>query len=123
MYSGIGAIGIIPTFLTLKIKEQAAVRLVQDVSNPTAAERLATFKLCHDEFLGALSLVKPTRKSWGHSKMICPTNMVLEMIFTHNLPTNAALSSILAMMPSTHAQHALLLLQLQFLSSRMTRQC
>ncbi len=43
-YSSIGAIGIIPTILTLKIKEQAAARLVQDVSNPTDAEQLTAIE-------------------------------------------------------------------------------
>ena len=46
MYGGVGAIGIIPTFLTLKIKEQPAAGLIQDASNPTDAERLATIKFC-----------------------------------------------------------------------------
>ncbi len=55
-YGNVGAIGITPTFLTNKIKEQAAAKLVQEASNPSDAEHLAAIKFCRDEFLGKLML-------------------------------------------------------------------
>jgi hypothetical protein len=67
-YGGVGAIGIISTFLTLKIKEQAAAGLVQDVSNPTDAEHLATIKLCRDEFLGTLMVSGADKEKFGALK-------------------------------------------------------
>ncbi len=67
-YVCIGAIGIIPTFLTLKIKEQPAAGLIQDASNPTDAERLATIKFCWDEFLGTLMLSEANKERCGALK-------------------------------------------------------
>ena len=55
-YGGLGAVGIIPTFLTAKMKELAASGDINDISTPTDAERALAIKLTRDEFLGALLL-------------------------------------------------------------------
>ncbi len=55
-YGGIGAVGITPTFLTVKLKDLALEKVIQDAKNPTDAERLIAIKQCRDEFLGCLML-------------------------------------------------------------------
>jgi hypothetical protein len=67
-YDGVGAIGITPTFLTLRIKEQAAAGLVQDTANPNDAEHLAAIKLCCDEFWCALVLSGANKERLGALK-------------------------------------------------------
>jgi hypothetical protein len=55
-YGGVGAVGVIPSFLAQKVKELVDTNLVMDVNSPTNAERITAIKLVRDEFLDALML-------------------------------------------------------------------
>jgi hypothetical protein len=55
-YGSVGAVGVNPTFLNVKIKELAASGNIGDVHAPTDAEHAMAVRLTRDEFLGALML-------------------------------------------------------------------
>jgi hypothetical protein len=55
-YGGISAIGITPTFLTVKLKDLAIAGTISSGTNPTDPERLLAIKQCCDNCLGCLML-------------------------------------------------------------------
>ena len=63
-YGGIGAIGITPTFLTVKLKELVTAGVIFSATAPTDAECMAAIKLVRDEFLGCLILSGANRDQY-----------------------------------------------------------
>jgi hypothetical protein len=55
-YGGVGVVGVVPTFLTERIKELAADGLIADPANPTDTERALAVSSVREEFLAALML-------------------------------------------------------------------
>ena len=67
-YGGIGAIGITPTFLTVKRKGLAAAWVISSATAPTDAKCMATIKLDCDEFLGCFMLSGANRDQYAALK-------------------------------------------------------
>jgi hypothetical protein len=55
-YGGLGAVGVIPTFLTAKINELASKGLISDAANPTDQEKAMAIAAVQEEYLAALML-------------------------------------------------------------------
>jgi hypothetical protein len=55
-YGGMGAIGIVPAFLNMKMKEMADANLISDVNTPTDKENAAAVQAVFDEYLDTLML-------------------------------------------------------------------
>jgi hypothetical protein len=55
-YGGLGAVGVIPTFLTAKINEMASKGLIPDAANPTDQEKAMAIAAVREEYLAALML-------------------------------------------------------------------
>ncbi len=64
-YGGVGVVGVVPTFLTAKIKELAADGLIINPANPTDIERALAVSSVRDEFPAALMLSGANRKRFG----------------------------------------------------------
>ena len=65
-YGGMGSIGIIPTFVTARLKLLAAEGKVKDATKPTPAERDMAIMQIRDEYLGALMLSGCNRERFSH---------------------------------------------------------
>jgi len=64
-YGGVGVVGVVPTFLTEKIKQLAADGLIADPDNPTDSERALAVSSFRDGFLAALMLSGANRDRFG----------------------------------------------------------
>ena len=64
-YGGIGVVGVVPTFLTTKIKNLADAGNIADASNPTVVEQALAVSSVRDEFLAALMLSGANRERFG----------------------------------------------------------
>ncbi len=53
---GLGAVGIVPTFLKKMLKDMATTGTIQDASKPSNAERALAIKAVHDKYIGTLML-------------------------------------------------------------------
>ena len=64
-YGGVGVVGVVPTFLTARIKELATNGLIANPANPTDAKRALAVSSVWDEFLAALMLKGGNREHFG----------------------------------------------------------
>jgi hypothetical protein len=64
-YGGMGAIGVVPTFLAAKIQEMAAAGEIADASNPTDPEKAAAISAVREEYLTTLMLSSLNRDCFG----------------------------------------------------------
>jgi len=64
-YSGMGAIGITPTFVAQKLHEMHAAKLCNDPAKPTDTELAAAHKNVQDKLLAALMLSGTNRDRYG----------------------------------------------------------
>jgi hypothetical protein len=64
-YGGLGAVGVIPTFLEEKIKELHAEGKIANAANPTDNERVLTVGEVHKEYLCALMLSGANRNRFS----------------------------------------------------------
>jgi hypothetical protein len=64
-YGGIGVVGVVPTFLTAKIKELATDSLIAIPANPSDAKRALAMSSVRGEFLAALMPSGANRKRFG----------------------------------------------------------
>jgi hypothetical protein len=64
-YGGLGAIGIVPTFLEKMLKDMATTGTIQDASNPYNAEHALATKAVRDKHLGTLMLSGANRDKFG----------------------------------------------------------
>jgi hypothetical protein len=64
-YGGMGAIGVVPTFLAAKIQEMAVAGEIADASNPTDPEKAAAISAVHEEYLAALMLSSLNQDCFG----------------------------------------------------------
>ncbi len=64
-YGGLGAIGIVPTFLEKMLKDMATTGTIQDASNPSDAECALAIKAVCEEYLGALMLSNVNKDKFG----------------------------------------------------------
>jgi hypothetical protein len=55
-YEGLGAVSVIPTFLTAKINNLASKGLITDAANPTDQEKAMAIAVVREEYLAALML-------------------------------------------------------------------
>ncbi len=68
MYGGLGAVGIIPTFLAQKMKVMHKEGILVDLDAPTDDERVEAMKAVHEEFLGVLMLSGANREKYSALK-------------------------------------------------------
>jgi hypothetical protein len=68
-YGGIGAVGVVPTFLATKIKELADARTATNADNPMDAERAVSVAAVCEEYLAALMLSGAHREHFGDLQM------------------------------------------------------
>ncbi len=64
-YGGVGVVGVVPSFLTAKIKELAADGLIANPANPTDVECALAMSYVRDELLTALMLSGANRERFG----------------------------------------------------------
>ncbi len=64
-YGGIGVVGVVPTFLSAKIKELADSGAIANAMNPTDAERAIAIAAVRDKYLAALMLSGAHRERFG----------------------------------------------------------
>ena len=64
-YGGLGAVGVIPSFLEAKIRALADEGKIGDPYHPTDAERKVAINLVRDEYLGALMLSESNQKRFS----------------------------------------------------------
>jgi hypothetical protein len=68
-FGGIGAVGVVPTFLATKIKELADAGTITDADNPTDAKRAIAISAICEEYLAALMLSGTHRECFGDLRM------------------------------------------------------
>jgi hypothetical protein len=98
---GIGAVGLVPTFLATKTKELANARMITDADNPTDAERAIAVAAVCEEYLAALMLSGTHRECFGNLRM----DLKNQYGYGDNRypkTLNACLSLLNRWMPSTH---------------------
>jgi hypothetical protein len=64
-YGGIGVVGVVPTFLSAKIKELVDSGAIANAMNPTDAERAIAIAAVRDEYLAVLMLSGAHSKRFG----------------------------------------------------------
>jgi hypothetical protein len=64
-YGGMGVVGVVPTFLSAKIKELAIAGKIINAAHPTDQERALTVSAVRDEYLAALMLSGANRDRFG----------------------------------------------------------
>jgi hypothetical protein len=99
-YGGIGVVGVVPTFLSAKIKELADSDAIADVKNPTDAKRTIAIAAVHNEYLAALMLSSAhcerfgelrtdlktdTPKQWTHVYLFSINGLPLRKSSLHKL--------------------------------------
>ncbi len=87
-YGGLGAVGIIPTFLAQKMKDMQEGTLA-DPDAPADDERVEAMKAVHEEFLGVLMLNDTNKDKYSALKNELANQCGLEMTSTPSPRTNA----------------------------------
>jgi len=64
-YGGVGAIGVVPAFLSMKIKEMADAGTIKDANAPTDNEKRDAIQAVRDEYLAALMLSGSNREKFS----------------------------------------------------------
>jgi hypothetical protein len=64
-YGGLGAVGIVPTFLGTMLKDMEKAGIIKDATNPSDSERAQVIKAVRDEYLTALMLSGSNRDKFG----------------------------------------------------------
>jgi hypothetical protein len=91
-YGGLGAVGVIPTFLNAVLKDIERNGVISNAKNPSDAKQAQAIKAIHDEYLGALMLSgSKTETSLVPFKWTSRTNLVWGRIATPSLFINAFL--------------------------------
>jgi hypothetical protein len=68
-YGGIGAVGVVPTFLATKIKELPDAGTITDADNPTDAKRAIAIAAVCEEYFATLMLSGAHRERFGDLQM------------------------------------------------------
>jgi hypothetical protein len=68
-YGGLGAVGVVHTFLDAMLKDMEKIRVIKDAANPSDLERAQVIKAVHDEYLAALMLSGSNRDKFGPLRM------------------------------------------------------
>ncbi len=64
-YGGLGAVGVVPTFLDAMLKDTEKAGIIKDATNPSDLERAQAIKAICDEYLAALMLSGSNRDKFG----------------------------------------------------------
>jgi hypothetical protein len=64
-YGGLGAVGVVPTFLDVMLKDMERNGVISNAKNPSDTKRAQAIEAVYDEYIGAIMLNGSNRDKFG----------------------------------------------------------